>query len=85
MSQLGIILDFDRQTITWDESTIKMKEYKDLSKINSLVSKFYWHEESYESQALNDATSCLKKYKMQNQASTLLKYRGFRNSIISQN
>jgi hypothetical protein len=28
MSQLGIILDFDGQTITWDKSTIKMKEYK---------------------------------------------------------
>jgi hypothetical protein len=61
MSQLGIILDFDGQTMTWDESTIKMKEYQDLFDINSPINEFYWHEESYESQALNDASSCLKK------------------------
>jgi hypothetical protein len=61
MSQLGIILDFDGQTMTWDESTIKMKEYEDLLDINSPINKFYWHEEIYESQALNDASSRLKK------------------------
>jgi hypothetical protein len=47
--------------MTWDESTIKMKEDKDLSYINSPINEFYWHEESYESQALNDASSHLKK------------------------
>jgi hypothetical protein len=61
MNQLRIILGFDRQTMMWDESTIKMKEYKDLSDIDSPVNEFYWHEESYESQALNDASSHLKK------------------------
>jgi hypothetical protein len=34
MSQLGIILDFDGQTMTWDKSTVKMKEYEDPSDIN---------------------------------------------------
>ena len=61
MSQLGIILDFDGQTMTWDESTIKMKECKDLLDINSPINEFYWHEEIYESQALNDTSSGLKK------------------------
>jgi hypothetical protein len=61
MNQLGIILDFDRQTMTWDESTIKRKENKDLLDINLPVNEYYWHEESYESQALNDASSHLKK------------------------
>jgi hypothetical protein len=61
MSQLGIILDFDGQTIMWDKSTIKMKEYKDLSDINSPINEFYWHEVTYESQALNDASSHLNK------------------------
>jgi hypothetical protein len=61
MSQLRIILDFDGQTMTWDKSAIKMKEYEDLSDINSPINEFYWHEESYESQALNDASSRLKK------------------------
>jgi hypothetical protein len=61
MSQLGIILNLDRQTMTWDKSTIKMKEYEDLLNIDSPVNEFYWHEESYESQALNDASTHLKK------------------------
>jgi hypothetical protein len=38
-----------------------MKEYKALSDINSPVNQFYWHEEIYESKALNDASSHLKK------------------------
>jgi hypothetical protein len=61
MSQLRIILDFDGQTIMWNESTIKMKECKDLFNISSPINEFYWHKETYESQALNDASSCLKK------------------------
>jgi hypothetical protein len=62
MSQLGIILDFDGQTMMWDESTIKMKEHEDLFDINSPINEFYWHEESCESQALNHAsTTHLKK------------------------
>jgi hypothetical protein len=61
MSQLGIILDFDGQTMMWDESTIKIKEYEDLLDIDSPINEFYWHEESYESQVLNDASTHLKK------------------------
>ena len=41
MSQLGMILNFDGQTMMWDESTIKMKEYEDLLDINSPINKFY--------------------------------------------
>jgi hypothetical protein len=41
LSQLGIILDFDGQTMTWDESTIKMKEYEDLFDIYSPINEFY--------------------------------------------
>jgi hypothetical protein len=45
----------------WDESIIKMKEYEDLLDIDSPINEFYWHEESYESQVLNDASTRLKK------------------------
>jgi hypothetical protein len=38
-----------------------MKEYKDLFDINSPINECYWHKESYESQALNDASSHLAK------------------------
>jgi hypothetical protein len=64
MSQLRIILGFDGQTMMWDESTIKMKEYEDLLDIHSPINEFYWHEESYESQALNDASANLKVVQM---------------------
>jgi hypothetical protein len=37
------------------------QKYEVLSDINSPVNEFYWHEESCESQALNDASSCLQK------------------------
>jgi hypothetical protein len=56
-----IILDFDKQTMTWDGLTIKMKEYEDLSDINSPINEFHWHEEICERQALIDACSCLKR------------------------
>ena len=46
LSELGIILDFNGETMTWDESTIKMKDYEDLLDILSPVNEFYWHEES---------------------------------------
>jgi hypothetical protein len=46
MSQLGIILDFDGQTMTWDESTIKMKEFENLFDIKSPKNIIlHWHEE----------------------------------------
>jgi hypothetical protein len=61
MSQLRIILDFDGQTMMWDKSTIKMKKYEHILDINSPINEFSWHEEIYESQALNDALSCLNK------------------------
>jgi hypothetical protein len=74
LSQLRVILDFDRQTMTWDKFTIKMKEYEDLSNINSPVNEFYWHEESYESQVLNDASSHHKKI-------LVIKYKNIRHKI----
>jgi hypothetical protein len=39
MSQLGITLNFDGQTMVWDKSTIKMKEYEDLLDIDSPVKR----------------------------------------------
>jgi hypothetical protein len=61
MSQIGIILNFDKQIMMWDESTMKIKEYEDLLDINAPINEFYWHEEIYESQVLIEASSHLKK------------------------
>jgi hypothetical protein len=63
---MGIILDFDGQTMTWDKSTVKIKEYEDLSDINSPINEFYWHAEIHESQALNEYLHILRKYETRN-------------------
>jgi len=54
-SELGIILHFNGETVTWEESTIKMKDYDALMDISLPEHEFYWHEKDYESQALKDA------------------------------
>ena len=61
LSELGILLDFKIQMMTWDESTIKMKDPEILSQLLAPINDFYWHEECMETQALHDATSHLKK------------------------
>jgi hypothetical protein len=48
----------------WDESTIKMRDYEMFSDILSPINDFYWHKEILESQALNEASSCLKRSKI---------------------
>jgi thiamine phosphate synthase YjbQ (UPF0047 family) len=45
----------------WDESTIKMRDYETFLDTLSPINDFYWHEEILESQALNEASSHLKK------------------------
>jgi thiamine phosphate synthase YjbQ (UPF0047 family) len=62
MSELGIIVNFNDQTIMmWDESTIKMRDYETFLDTLSPINDFYWHKEILESQALNEASSHLKK------------------------
>jgi hypothetical protein len=45
----------------WDESTIKMRDYETFLDTLSPINDFYWHKEILESQALNEASSHLKK------------------------
>jgi hypothetical protein len=61
MSELGIIFNFNDQMMTWDESTIKMRDYEMFSDILSPINDFYLHKEILESQVLNEASSLLKK------------------------
>ena len=62
MSQLRIILDFDGQTMMWDESTIKMKEYEDFSDINSPINEFYWHKNHMKAKHSMMHLHILRKY-----------------------
>ena len=61
LSELGIQFDFKSHTMTWDDSTINMKDPDILSCLTMPENDFYWHKEALESQALNDATSRIKK------------------------
>ena len=42
MSKLGITLNFKNQTMTWDNSTINMKDPKSLSNLLDPVNDFFW-------------------------------------------
>ena len=61
LSELRILLEFKNQMMMWDKSTIKMKDPEILSQLLMPTNDFYWHEKCMESQALDDATSHLKK------------------------
>jgi hypothetical protein len=63
MSQLRIILNFDRQkTMTWDESTIKMKEYEDHFDINSPINEFIGMKKCMKVKHLMMLLHILRKY-----------------------
>jgi hypothetical protein len=66
-----IIINFENQMM-WDKPTIKIRDCNLFLDILSPINDFHWHEEILESQALNDASSHLKKildekYKPDNQ------------------
>jgi len=61
MSELGITLNFGDFTMTWDDSTISMKEPESLSDILSPVNDFFWYEDLGETEALQEASARLKK------------------------
>ena len=61
MSELGITLDFKDQTMTWDDSTVNMKDPDTLSDLLDPVNDFYWNEDLNETEALQEASARLKK------------------------
>jgi hypothetical protein len=60
MSELGLNLNFGEMTMTWDDSTISMKEQESLSDILNPVNDFYWYEDLGETEALQEASTRLK-------------------------
>ena len=43
LSELGITLNFSDQTMTWDESTVRMKDPEEFADISSPLHEFFWH------------------------------------------
>ena len=47
MSELGIMLNFKDQTMTWDDSTINMKDPESLLELMDPVNDFLWNNNQY--------------------------------------
>ena len=60
-SELRIMLDFKDQTMTWDDSTINMKDPKSLPEFLDPVNDFFWSNNLYETGALQEGSTCLQK------------------------
>ena len=61
MSELRITLNFKDQTMTWDDSTINMKDPESLLDLLDPVNDFFWSNDHYETQALQEASAHLQK------------------------
>ena len=61
MSELGITLNFKDQTMTWDDSTIHMKDPESLLDLLDPVNDFFWNNAQYETEALHEASIHLQK------------------------
>ena len=61
LEELGISLDFANHTMTWDNATIHMKDLSTLEKVINDSSFFFWHEEEFETDALQSATDRIKR------------------------
>ena len=61
MSELRIMLNFKDQTMTWDDSTINMKDPESLSNLLDPVNDFFWSNDLYETEALQEASARLQK------------------------
>ena len=61
MSQLGITLNFKDQTMTWDDSTLNMKDPKSLLDLLDPVNDFFWSNDHYKTEVLQEASAHLQK------------------------
>ena len=61
LSELGITFDFKDQTMTWDDSTISMKDPVSLADLLDPINDFFWSNHHYETEALQEASTHLQK------------------------
>ena len=61
IGELGIMLNFRDQTMTWDDSTIRMKDPESLFNLLDPVNDFFWSNDHYETEALQEASAHLQK------------------------
>ena len=61
MGELRIMLNFKDQIMTWDDSTIRMKDPESFSNLLDPVNDFFWSNDLYETEALQEASAHLQK------------------------
>ena len=61
LSKLGITLNFKDQTMTWDDLTISMKDPESLVDLLDPINDFFWSNNHYETEALQEASTHLQK------------------------
>ena len=61
--ELGITLNFKDQMMTWDDSIIHMKDPKSLPDLLDPVNDFFWNNNQYETEVLQEA-SVSQKFSM---------------------
>ena len=59
--ELRITLDLKDQTMTWDDSTINMKDPESFPELLDPVNDFFWSKDLYETEALQEASAHLQK------------------------
>ena len=61
MGELRIMLDFKDQTMTWDDSTINMKDPESFPELLDPINDFFWSNDLYKTEALQEASAHLQK------------------------
>ena len=61
MSELRIALNFKDQTMMWDDLTINMKDPKSLLDLLNPVNDFFWNNDHYETEVLQEASIHLQE------------------------
>ena len=61
MSELGITLHFKDQTMTWDDSTIRIKDPESFPDLLDPINDFFWSNTHYKTEALQEASTHLQK------------------------
>ena len=61
LSELRIMLNFKDQTMTWDDSTISMKDPESLADLLDPINDFFWSNDHYKTEALQEASAHLQK------------------------
>ena len=61
LSELRIMLNFKDQTMTWDDSTISMKDPESLPDLLDPINDFFWSNNHYKTEVLQEASAHLQK------------------------